>query len=108
MRGIYFLLRGEMKNIEEIKKILEEHKLELKDRYKIKNIGIFGSYVRNEQKQESDVDILVEYTETPDLIDFIDLKNYLSDITNLKIDLIMKKTLKPNIGKNILKEVIYI
>ncbi|MCD6407690.1 nucleotidyltransferase family protein [bacterium] len=97
-----------MKKIEEIKKILEEHKEELQDRYKIKKIGIFGSYIRNEQKAESDVDILVEFSEVPDLIEFVDLKNYLSELLNVKVDLVMKSVLKPNIGKRILKEVVYI
>ena len=97
-----------MKKIEEIKKILEEHKEELQDRYKIKKIGIFGSYIRNEQKAESDVDILVEFEEVPDLIEFVDLKNYLSELLNVKVDLVMKSVLKPNIGKRILKEVVYI
>lgn len=97
-----------MKKIEQIKKILEEHKEELQDRYKIKKIGIFGSYIRNEQKAESDVDILVEFSEVPDLIEFVDLKNYLSELLNAKVDLVMKSVLKPNIGKRILKEVVYI
>jgi len=97
-----------MKKIEEIKKILEEHKEELQDRYKIKKMGIFGSYIRNEQKAESDVDILVEFEEVPDLIEFVDLKNYLSELLNVKVDLVMKSVLKPNIGKRILKEVVYI
>jgi len=97
-----------MKKIEEIKKILEEHKEELQDRYKIKKMGIFGSYIRNEQKAESDVDILVEFEEVPDLIEFVELKNYLSELLNVKVDLVMKSVLKPNIGKRILKEVVYI
>ena len=97
-----------MERIEEIKKILEGHKQELQDRYRIKALGIFGSYVRNEQKRGSDIDILVEYSEVPDLLAFIELQNHLSEILQMKVDLVMKSALKPNIGKRILKEAIYL
>jgi len=50
-----------MKTLEEIKKILRQHKTELKEKYGVKEIGIFGSYVRGEQKKKSDIDILVEF-----------------------------------------------
>jgi predicted nucleotidyltransferase len=52
-----------MKTLEEIKKILKQHKRELKEKYGVKEIGIFGSYVRGEQKKKSDIDILVEFYE---------------------------------------------
>ena len=71
-------------------------------------MGIFGSYVKNEQDEVSDVDILIEFSEAIDLLTFINLKNYLSELLNVKVDLVMKKALKPNIGKRILKEVVYI
>lgn len=61
-----------MKRIEEVKRILEKHKQELQDKYKVKTIGIFGSYIRNQQRTGSDIDILIEYSEVPDLITFID------------------------------------
>lgn len=97
-----------MKTIEEIKKILGANKSKLYEEYKVKEIGIFGSYVRNEQKEKSDIDILVEFYETPDLITFIDLENFLSHLLRTKVDLVMKRALKPNIGKKIIEEVIYI
>ena len=97
-----------MARIEEIKKILEEHKKELQDKFKIKALGIFGSYVRNEQRRGSDIDILVEYSEVPDLIAFIELQNYLSELLQMKVDLVMKSALKAHIGKRILKEAIYL
>ncbi len=53
-----------MKKLDEIKSSLAAHKKELKEKYKIKSIGIFGSYVRQEQKKRSDVDILVEFDES--------------------------------------------
>lgn len=96
------------KRLQDLKKILEKHKPELEEKYKIKEIGIFGSYVKNKQKITSDIDILVEFKETPTLIKFINLENYLSDLLGIKVDLVMKRSLKPNIGRKILKEVIFV
>ncbi len=97
-------------SLTEIKKILKEHKEELKEKYMVKEIGIFGSYVRGEQKRSSDVDILVEFYPDAeiDLISFVELEDYLSSLIGVKVDLVMKSALKPRIKKHILKEVIYI
>lgn len=97
-----------MEEIERIKSIIRESIPELKSQYKVKNIGVFGSYVRGEQKKRSDVDILVEFDETPTLLGFIGLENYLSDAIGVKVDLVMKDALKPRIGKHILEEVVYV
>lgn len=95
-----------MKKLEEIKEILSKHKGELRGKYKVKEIGIFGSYVRGEQKGESDLDILVEFEETIDLLEFCGLEIYLSELLGVKVDLVLKSGLKPRIGKRILEEVI--
>ncbi len=99
-----------MKKIEIIKKKLKELTPFLRDRYKVKRIGIFGSYLRGEEKKTSDLDILVEFEKSADLslLDFIGLENYLSEILGIKIDLVEKNTLKPRIGKHILREVVNI
>ncbi len=98
------------KSLDEIKKILKKHEKELKEKYGVKEIGIFGSLVRGEAKKESDLDILVEFK--PDakisLLDFVELENYLSDLLGVKVDLVEKSALKPRIGKRILNEVVYI
>ena len=98
------------KSLNEIKKILKEHKEELKEKYGINEIGIFGSYLRGEAKEESDLDILVEFK--PDakisLLEFVELENYLSDLLEVKVDLVERSALKPRIGKRILAEVIYL
>ncbi|MCD4652693.1 nucleotidyltransferase family protein [bacterium] len=78
----------------------------LMDQYNVESMGIFGSYVRQEQSQDSDLDILVTFVESPTLLKFIDLENYLSDLLGLKVDLVMQDALKPNLKKNILREVI--
>ena len=99
-----------MKTLEEIKEILKQHKSKLKEKFGVKEIGIFGSFVRGEQRRKSDVDIFVEFYEDVEigLIKFIELENYLSKLIGKKVDLVTKKALKPNIGKYILEEVIYI
>ena len=94
-----------MQDIEDIKRILLQHKTELKKRFRVKTIGVFGSYVRGEQKRQSDVDVLVEFEEPVGLFEFMDLEMYLTDLLGVKVDLVSKKALKPHIGEHILKEV---
>ena len=91
-----------------IKEILKQNKEELKDKYKIKKIGVFGSYVRGEEKKRSDIDILVEFSEPVGLFEFMDMEEYLEKLLGVKVDLVSKKALKPRIGQHILKEVVYI
>ena len=95
-------------NVSEIKSILQAHKQELKEKYKVAEIGIFGSYVRGEQKEGSDLDVLVEFDGSIGLFKFVKLENYLSEILGTKVDLVMRGGLKPRIGKHILREVIMI
>jgi len=97
-----------MRTFEKIKSILEKHKNEMVGKYKIKDIGIFGSVVRGEQKEKSDIDILVEFKEPVDFFEFLDFEEYLENLLGTKIDLVSKKALKPYIGKHILKEVVYL
>jgi uncharacterized protein len=99
-----------MITIDQIKKTLTKHKEELRQNYQVKDIGIFGSYVRGEQKKKSDIDILVEFEESSklSLLGFVGLENYLSDILGVKVDLVEKGALKPRIGKHVLEEVVTI
>jgi predicted nucleotidyltransferase len=97
-----------MTKIEEIKEKIRELKPVLHEKYKVSEIGIFGSYVRGEQKKKSDLDILVDFYEVPDLWSFIELQDFLSKKLKVKVDLVMKSALKPYIGKIILQEVIFI
>ena|SRR3990172_13356871 len=97
-----------MKNLEEIRGVIASHMGVLQSRDKVKTIGVFGSYVRGEQKERSDVDILVEYTRTPDFFKFLELEEYLADILGVKVDLVTRDALKPYIGKRILDEVVYL
>jgi predicted nucleotidyltransferase len=97
-------------SIQEIKAILTEQKSYLKRKYGVKEIGIFGSYIRGQNNRASDLDILVELERPPkiSLIGIVELENYLSDLLAIKVDLAIKKNLRKRIGKRILSEVEYI
>ena len=95
-----------MTNLEDLRRILHANKEELHRKYGVTEIGIFGSFVKNEQKETSDVDILVEFDKAIDLLSFVNLKNYLTDLLKAKVDLVMKKALKPKLGQRILQEVV--
>jgi predicted nucleotidyltransferase len=99
-----------MRTLQEIKEILEEHKEEVSRKYKVSEIGIFGSFVRGEQKKRSDLDILVEFDEEniPSLLKLIEMERYLQRLLRKKIDLVMKSGIRPELKDIILKEVIYI
>jgi uncharacterized protein len=108
--NLELLTRGSMKTLEEIKSQLEVLKPLLLKKYQIQTIGVFGSYCRGEQKAKSDVDILVTFIEPNniDLIDFIEIKQFLSRKLGVKVDLVKKNALKPMIKDKILEETIYI
>jgi uncharacterized protein len=80
----------------------------LAERYRVKSLGVFGSYVHRQQHAESDIDLLVVFDEPPSLLKFIELENYLTDLLGVRVDLVMKDALKPAIGKRILSEVVQI
>jgi len=96
----------DLRDVDRIKEILARNKGKLRRRFKVKDIGVFGSYVRGEQRKKSDVDILVEFEEPVGFFEFIALEDYLEDLLGVKVDLVSKKALKPRIGERILKEVI--
>lgn len=99
-------MRGDNSRLNDYLNELRAHMPELAQRYKVKSLGVFGSYVRGEQRKRSDLDVLVEFHEPPSLLKFIEMENYLSDQLGVKIDLVMKDSLKPAIGRNILREVV--
>lgn len=94
--------------LERIKAVLKKHKPELEKKWKVNYLGVFGSYVRSEQTERSDLDILVEFSECPGLFEFMDIQDYLSEATGIKVDLVTKSGLKPFIKDYILEEVIEI
>jgi predicted nucleotidyltransferase len=97
-----------MKTLGEITEILEAEKDYLADTYGVAELGVFGSYVRGEQRPNSDVDILIELERPPriSLIGLVELVGYLSDRLGLDVDVALKKNLKKRIGERILNEVV--
>jgi predicted nucleotidyltransferase len=99
-----------MPTLKEAKAQLELLKPVLKKRFQVETIGIFGSYTRGKQKNKSDIDILVTFTEPNniDLIDFIALNQFLTRKLKTKVDLVEKGSLKHRIKDKILQETIYV
>lgn len=93
-------------NLQEIRQSLRQLLPIITERYQVKSIGVFGSFVRQEQRADSDLDLLVTFVEPPSLLRFIELENYLSDQLAVQVDLVMQDALKPAIGKQILQEVV--
>jgi hypothetical protein len=94
-----------MNNLNEKIALIEKMKHQLVQDFKIKEIGIFGSYIRNENNLQSDLDVLIDFTEYPGFIKYMQLENLLSEVLKVKVDLVLKKSLKKTIGANILREV---
>lgn len=92
------------KDLKNISAVLKKELPNLKLEFKVATLEVFGSYIHNEQKPGSDLDILVTFRKVPNLFEFIELENYLSDLTGLKVDLVMRSALKPNIGQRIIAE----
>lgn len=96
-----------MKNLEQISNIISKNKEDLKKKYKVSRIGIFGSFSRNEATKESDVDILVEFSE-PIGLDFVLLAEELELLLGNKVDLVSLKAVKPRLKKYIEEDLIYV
>lgn len=95
-----------MKDLATILDELRRLQPELKKRYPINEMGVFGSYVRGEQREDSDLDVLVDLGDGMTLIDLVGLQLEISDALGLKVDLAMKDALKPRIEKRILAEAV--
>jgi len=95
-----------MRRIEEIKEIIKSHRGELEEKYKVKSIAIFGSYVRGEEKEGSDIDLLVEFSQSVSLLHIVSLENYLSDILEAKVDVVPKKNIRKELKEKILREAV--
>lgn len=96
-----------MKSKEEIFKVLKKELPSLKEKFKVKSIGLFGSYIRGEQTKTSDIDMLVEFDAPVGFFKFIELEEYLSEKLGLKVDLVTPDALKPLIKPHIMEEAVY-
>ncbi|MEW6587471.1 MAG: nucleotidyltransferase family protein [Nitrospirota bacterium] len=101
-------MKHSVKSVEEVKAILKEHKAEVVQKYRVREIGIFGSFVRGEQKRRSDVDILVTFSGIPDVFRYMELEDYLGKLLRKKVDLVRKEAIRPELKKRILKEAVYV
>lgn len=88
--------------------IIDQYADVLRREYHVKNVGIFGSFVKGHERTGSDIDILVEFAEPIGFFKFIELEEFLSSILKRKVDLVTKAALKPAIKKEVLKELVYV
>jgi predicted nucleotidyltransferase len=97
-----------MKTLAEIQQILRQNKPLLQQHYRITKLGIFGSYARGEQTEQSDVDVLIDYDQAPTLFKLVELRDYLSSAIGIKVDIVTQNGLKRRIRERVLSEVVYI
>jgi predicted nucleotidyltransferase len=96
-------------NVEAIKKQIQKNKAEISEKYFVKEIGLFGSYIRNEQTKTSDLDIIVDFKK-PIGWDVVDLQEYLQKLLGVKVDFVLKQGIKRNkkLWNLIKREVMYV
>ena len=93
----------------DIQVILQEHKNYLVEKFGVMEIAIFGSYARGEQREDSDVDLIVDFKEGWKTFDnYMDLKFYLEELFGKKVDLVIKSAINPRIKPFIIEEAIYV
>ena len=96
-------------DIFEVKKMIEKSSFYIQETYFVKEIGIFGSYVKGKQSTKSDIDILVAFEKGhKDFFNFMRLKYYREELLKLKVDLVIKEAVKPGLQKSIFNEVEYV
>ena len=97
-----------MRKLKQIQSILASSKAELRKRYKVRELSIFGSYSRGEQKKTSDVDILVKLNPNATLFDFVGLGNYLEEKLKIKVDVVSERGIRPELKSSIVRDVVRI
>ncbi|MEE8358100.1 MAG: nucleotidyltransferase family protein [Candidatus Hydrothermarchaeales archaeon] len=97
-----------MRSGEEILKVLDDLKGEIKEKYKVKKIGLFGSYVNGGQKHSSDIDVLVKFDDGADLFDFVGLGLFLEEQLDLKVDVVPENALRSELRDSVLKQIAYV
>lgn len=90
----------------EVVDLLKRHLTEVKSRFGVRRIGLFGSYARGEQRRGSDVDIIVEFKE-PTFDNFMDLVFFLENLLGREVDLVTPNSLSPHIRPVVEREVIW-
>ncbi|MBI2110746.1 nucleotidyltransferase family protein [Candidatus Woesearchaeota archaeon] len=95
-----------MKRLKQIQSILASSKAELRKKYNVKELGIFGSYARGQQRKSSDVDILVKFNLNATIFDFVGLGNYLEEKLKIKVDVVSERGIRPELKSSIVKGVV--
>ena len=95
-----------VRSVAQIRALLHAHRARLAHDYHVLSIGIFGSYAHGQADTKSDLDILVEFSQTPNLFQMMDLEDELSDLLGIQIDLVTRRSLRGEIGRRILAEVV--
>ena len=93
-----------MPTLEDIQATLRAQMPYLCERYHVETLGVFGSYVRGEQVEDSDVDLLVTFSKTPDLLEFVDLADHLEQLLGCKVDVATESSLRERIRARVLRE----
>lgn len=91
-----------------VREVLRQNLPQVQLTYDVKSLGVFGSFVREEATEDSDLDILVEFGEVPTFRKYMGLKFFLEDLFDRKVDLVIQSDIKPQIREQILKEVVYV
>jgi len=97
-----------VQTVQNIRNTLEPHKAELARQYAVKRLGIFGSVIHGDARPDSDVDMLVEFSEPVGMFRFLALERKLTDMLGKNIDLATPGALKPLIRDDILRETVYV
>ena len=93
-------------NRDEVISRLRQQKRQLSERFHLRSLAVFGSYVHGDQRPESDLDVLVEFEEVPGLFEFVRLKTALTQLLGVEVDLVMKDALRPRLRQQVLREAI--
>ena len=93
---------------QQISEALEDKTSFLEEKFKVKKLGVFGSTARGDQKESSDIDMLVDFYEPISLFKFVELEEHLGNILKKKVDLVTKNALKPAIKEDVLRQTIYV
>jgi len=97
-----------MKTVDDIRAIIRQNQDILAERYGIKIVGLFGSYTRGEQRQRSDLDLLVDILHPISLLELVGAEIYLTDILGVKVDVVPKRNVRAELQDAILKEAVAI
>ena len=102
------IARRKIKGVSEILGILSDLKIEIRQRYKAEIKGVFGSYVRGEQREGSDIDVLVEFNEEANLLDLTGLSLFLEEKLNCHVDVVPESSIRKEIKESVLREAAYL